>query len=313
MAKKTKKTKTVHQPGPIARWWWGLGTEGRRSIARAALTALFVVAVGLAGLWGLDRLRAYVYRQPLLAGSEARIELVDAPDWMKPWLTEQIKAELLGAPAAWTHDSQLAERVYQAALRCPWVRRVERVEVVRTPAGPGDGQLRDGCVRVIAQWRQPVALARQADGGGEQYIDAEGYVLPKAQVWSQRLPLIVGLAQAPPAPGMPWHGEDLQAGLELLARLEVRPWYDELTAIDVTNHDNRRNRYESAIELVAVRGQAVTRVRFGRWPMDGVPVGEPSIERKLGNLDGFCARNANRLAGQYNLDLRFSELHVEPY
>ena len=101
----------------------------------------------------------------------------------------------------------------------------------------------------------------------------------------------------------------MAAGLSMLRLLRDKPYYTEITAIDVANFGRRQSLTAPAIRLVAAAGQAVTDIRFGDLPSDGMPsVGGPSVKRKLAYLDGWYRRNQYQLAGPEYLDLRYHQL-----
>ncbi len=149
-----------------------------------------------------------------------------------------------------------------------------------------------------------------------QYIDAQGVLLPAGQVeelgLKQPLPQIVNEAAKCPKVGQVWPGQDIQAALTVLSLLSGKPYFREITAVDV---DNRRHGWrpgQSPIVLFAGPQEQFTRIRFGAMPTgDLPPIGEPTVERKLGYLDNWYRLN-RRLAGPETLDLRYSTLMVSP-
>lgn len=303
----TKKPTTRKQKSRTA----ADGRKGRlnRRIASGVMRVLLVAAIIGAATLGLRHLRRYVLAQPTFARNVARIELADRPEWMSDWLARQIRLELAGGQEAHkTLDPQLARRVHEAAQGCPWIRALHEVRVERRPEGPDDTTCGAGRVIVRAEWRRPAAVG--VWGEREEYVDAEGVVLPAHQVrrWLG-LPRVIGQLARPPRPGLTWPGEDMAAGLSMLRLLRDKPYYTEITAIDVANFGRRQSLTAPAIRLVAAAGQAVTDIRFGDLPSDGMPsVGGPSVKRKLAYLDGWYRRNQYQLAGPEYLDLRYHQL-----
>lgn len=295
----------------LTRWWHALESRQRRVVAGVILRAALAVVAVAAAVGGLWRLQAYVLNQPAFARSSARVDLADIPAWMSDRLAASIRQQLERGLEGkdWTFDPTLARRVHQAAQRCPWVRTLHEVRVEREPAGPGDSLCSAGRVLVRADWRRPVAVGVWGDL--QECIDADGVVLPRDQAGSlTTLTRISGMAAGPPAVGQAWSGADLAAGLSMIALLRDKPYRAEITLVDVGNFD-RRDWKEPAILLVAAADRRVTDIHFGELPTDGMPpVGEPSLQRKLGYLDQWYRQNQRQLAGPEYLDLRFSKLRI---
>jgi len=318
MAKKeqTKKKPTERKPGLLKRWWSGTEGPWRRAICMGLLKLVLLGAFVGGAVWGLGRLRGFVFAQKKFAQSAARVQLADRPEWMNDWLAEQLTNEFLLAHSQsdWTFDPRLAEWVHQAAAECPWVKALHEVRVERARASGGDREWRAGRVVVKAEWRRPVAIGVWRDRRDRQeYVADDGVVLPAEQAGQivaqlPGLPRIVEVAAKPPAPGQRWGGADLEAALKLVGLLREKPYYAQIAAIDVSNF-SRRDLNEPAINLIAATDQVTTTIRFGKLPTDGLPsVDEPSVDRKLGYLDGWYRKNQGRLTGPRSLDLRFQEL-----
>ncbi|NLF32664.1 MAG: hypothetical protein GX591_17450 [Planctomycetes bacterium] len=309
---KSKPPPRPSQPGPLRRWWDALDPQRRRATVRRAVVGVLTAAAAVGAAVGLRQLRGYVMAQPPYAASVAGVVLADRPAWMDDAVAAEIRAELaltVGyAPS--TFETDLAERVYAAAEQCPWIRRVHEVRVERGRTGPDDAGLSGGRIVVVADYRQPVAQA--VGGGAERYIDAQGIVLPtdSARLQAMRWPMvrITGLAAPVPQIGAVWPGDDLTAGLHLVRLLAAKPYFNQITAVDVTNFRYRYTRGEPSIRLIATDGPTVTDIRFGDLPTGDLPaVGGPSVARRLGYLDGWYQGNGCRLAGPTYLDLRLPD------
>ncbi|NQU76083.1 MAG: hypothetical protein HQ546_07220 [Planctomycetes bacterium] len=312
---KRKSTRSkASSTGAMRQWWHGLPDERRRTISLGASRALVVFVFAWAAGLGLWVLRDYVSRQPVYAQNVARIELADKPAWMSESLAQDICWQLRSAKSSEneTFDRNLAPAVSAAAIRCPWVRKLHEVAVVRTPADSSDTAFRAGVILVRAEWRRPVAIG--VWGGHEEVVDEYGVVLPWEQSCSLGaggLPRIVGLAGKSPEIGRASSAEDLMTGLKVVELLREKPYYAEIIAVDVDNIDQRRNLRDSAIRLLATADGDLTEIRFGDLPPESqLPIGEPSTQRKIGYLDGWYRRNNHRLAGPNYLDLRSQELRL---
>ncbi|MFW6133146.1 MAG: cell division protein FtsQ/DivIB [Planctomycetota bacterium] len=310
--RKRKPSPNPAEPGAVRRWWAALSDEEKRAVGRRALICVVTVAAVVGVGYGLRQLRRYVMAQPSYAENVAGVVLADRPEWMDDVVAAEIRTRLTLAAGRTpsTFDPDLAERVYAEARRCPWIRRVDEVRIRRAPVDADDGAMSGGRIVVAAEYRKPVAQA--VGPGGERYIDVEGIVLPtdsaRLQAGRWRMIRITGLRAPAPESGVVWPGDDLTAGLDVLRLLADRPYFDQITAIDVSNFRHRYNRAEPSIRLVAVDGQAVTEIRFGDLPDSNLPpVGAPSLDRRLGYLDSWYRRNGRRLAGPTYLDLRLPD------
>ena len=310
--RKSKPPRKAAEPGSLRRWWEALPADQKRlAVRRIVVCVVAVAAVVGAGL-GLRQLRRYVMAQPSYADSVAVVVLADRPVWMDEVVAAEIRAHLALAAgrAAGTFEPDLAERVYAAAQRCPWIRRVHEVRIERAPTDPDDSALSGGRIVVVAEYRQPVAQA--VGGRAERYIDAAGVVLPtdsaRLQAARWRMVRITGLRAAAAECGSVWPGDDLTAGLHVIRLLADRPYFNQITAVDVMNYRHRYDRGEPSIRLVAMDGQVTTDIRFGDLPTGDLPaVGGPSVDRRLGYLDTWYLHNGRRLAGPTYLDLRLPD------
>lgn len=302
--------------------------KSRRVLMLVVLSLLGMCVLMVGAVAGLVRLRSYVMSQPMYAQNFAEVELVDkTPD---EWLNRQLAAEMLdpSQTSNWTFNPKLAQSVYDRASMCPWVLKLNEVRVERVRAQHNDGLFSTGRVLVKAQWRKPVAIVKYGqDNGPEEYVDESGYILPKHQVRGLVLPRIVGVATQPPqidettaiqlANGNPdvarrlrqkWEGEDVQAGLTMIKTLSAKPYFNEIVVINVANHANRRSLAEPAIRLVAQRGDRVTDIKFGRLPINGLPMEEPSTQHKMWNLDSLAVNPG--FGARASFDLRLNDATI---
>lgn len=265
---------------------------------------------------------------------EMRVKLAARPDWMPESLAARIAATFL-PPSPRYYDQELTERVRRRAEANPWVRRVIRVEKYPTD----DPQV--ATVEVEAEFRMPFAAAPAE--AALAYVDAEGVRLPAEQVpkWASKsrtrpgdapettfylsrddappgralsrvhYVVIGGLAAPSPPVGQRWEGDDLAAGLRLIALISGRPYAWQITAVDVRNYDGRVSRSEPHLRMYAQQGRSRrTDIRFGRFR---APEGDYNVSpaRKLSYLDEYVDDHGGRLAGMNRyIDLQYDELHV---
>ena len=314
----------------------------RAAATRTLFIATLLVGLGLAVVAGMKVLERHVLEGPTGGKPRAvRVIFSRRPAWMPTELERRI-AEALVPPAERLDAARLARDVHAAALRNPWIARLDHVLRRRgkDPAVP--------VVEVSCRFRKP--LARVWLGTEPAYVDREGVRLPGEDVPKWMVlsgagapafarngsaapgspyfiahsdvppayrPLevhyvnILGVRTDPPTVGGRWDGDDLAAGLRLIELLAGRSYANQISAVDVRNHGGRISRSEPFLRMYAQLGQAnPTDIRFGRFPAgEGDYVVPP--ERKLSYLDAYCEDHDGRLAGLNRyLDLRYDELHI---
>jgi len=341
VAAKQKKTKQNTGPSRLSRFrdWLARGDARRRRRA-AVNVAWLVLGVLFAGglIAGMRMLEGRVLRKTY-RGERGRavVRLTGAPSWMPETLHREIVADITPESADLA-DRLLARKVYDRAAANAWVRGVRQVQV-RPHAGRSGG-----VVEAALEFRRPAACVR--NGSTYYYVDLDGVRLPDCQVpmwvvsfhdsrgsllrqisylsrnevpqaWqpaAQRIHYIMMEGVATPAPlaGGPWGAEDLAAGLRLVELIRTKPYYSQITCIDVRNHAARITKNEPELRMYAQIGRGPsTDIRFGRFPAPGGGDYVVSPQRKMSYLDEYAAGNGGRVAGLNSyVDLRFDELHV---
>ena len=227
------------------------------------LAALGWLAALSAAGWGLTRLEPYALehlRRPV------RLEWVDLPRWLEHPDWQFVLRELesrLDAPEGPFRDVVISDRnvcpfVAGVLGGSAWIERIERVT-----------KQADGLVRVHAVFRKPFAFA--AEDGTAYLLDRQGARLPLriplASVATQEWLLVEGMQAPAPPQGQRWPGDDLRAGLDLIAllyeaesagRLPLRPL---LRSIDVSNY---RGRLDPGEAWLRIRTRGSTIIRWGR-------------------------------------------------
>lgn len=317
-------------------------SRGRR-IARLTLWLMIALAVGGVTAFGLRALRSAAASGGPGAPKSVRVRLSPIPSWMPRPLARELAGAALG-PDADFNDPALTKTAYERMLASPWVRSVARVRKTRT-----DDPL-VGLLEIEARFRQPVARAVLADGGGIEYVDAEGVRLPDqpgrpgAPRWVLVIPArgdqparqvcyrlrseippdvavrrvhyirIEGVQAPAPPVGRRWEGQDMTDALRLLASLRARRYANQILSIDVRNHDGRvfRGAGEPHIRIHAIgRDGRQVQIRFGRFPLpDGDYVISP--ERRMTKLDDYVSRSGGYFGQHARIDLRYDQwIHVE--
>ena len=125
---------------------------------------------------------------------------------------------------------------------------------------------------------------------------------------------IQGVESWPPEPGQVWNGKDIRDGIRLVQLVNTRSYCNQITVVDVRNHDGRISNSEPHLAMYAQVDQSrLTTIKFGRLPMpDGDYVVLP--ERKLRHMDQYVATHNGRLAGISEwIELRRDDLHFSNY
>jgi len=298
---------------------------------KAVARVVAVVIVAAAAALGFSALEGRVLTGGIGARpTTVRIVLTEPPDWMPQSLAAQLTASLARGGLDY-YNKRLTAAVFDRAKANPWVRRVIRVTKRRSD----DPSV--AVVEVQAVFRMPVARIHAPTGYA--YVDADGVRLPARQVprWASVGPgrsgrsyyisradvprdrrvsrihyIIIDGVQSPPPPvGRRWPGDDIAAGLRLIALIAAKPYAYQISAVDVRNYGGRLLEDQPHLRMYAQLGRnRPTDIRFGRFPRsDGDYNVRPA--RKLSYLDEYAADHGGRLAGiNRYLDLRHDELHV---
>lgn len=269
--------------------------------AGPALRVAVVLGVVALLAAGLHSIRGSLLSSPAYSQRVARVRLGGVSGHLPADIARGVVAFVQqAAEGRSVFDDDLTRAVYDRASANPWVASVKRVS--KRP---------DGEVLVEAEYRRPFALVRSAALPAVELtvVDAEGAVLPIAAKRVRRGEcLTIGdVASRPPAPGNKWDAPDLIDGLKLLKLLRPRPYFDQISLIDVRNHDGR-SQFEPHIRFWAQVGRGGrTDVRFGRFPVDDLD-DCVSPARRLQWLDDIVAKRGGRLAGiRQFIELRYDE------
>ncbi|MDY6913831.1 MAG: hypothetical protein SVT52_05185 [Planctomycetota bacterium] len=340
MARKQKKRKDLRpdRPSRLSRWWSGVDDVRQRAIRRS-LTWMVVTLVLAGAAWAAMEMleRQILSHEAAFGPTSIRVSLADRPGWMPASLARQIEASLCKQQVEF-YDRDLTRKVYSLARDNPWIHRVLRVTKRRTE----DSKV--AMVELWAEFRRPVA--KILTDCGDCYVDAEAVRLPAHQVplWvaavaaaespdsprqvcyidKSEIPpnvqavgihyiIIHGVTEPLPPAGRQWQSDALVEGLKLVQLIGTRSYANQITEVDVRNHDGQVPD-EPRLRMWAQVGRSrATDIRFGRFPVtDGDYVVTP--QRKMSYLDGYVADHDGRLAGlDRYLDLRYDELHFREY
>lgn len=217
------------------------------------------------------------------------------------WLPKRTQADLLQAAqvALGADEKQLTssplERVSRAMFATGWF--VEPPRVARRGVD---------AIEIAGSWRTPAALIRS--GASEYLVSSTGLCLPLVYPVNERersLPVILGVADAPPRVGMgdvegvldvhtPWQGADVRAGLGLVSLLGREPFFHEVAGVDVSAVGRG-----GKIELISSRGG---RIVWGSAPGAFTPT-EQADEVKIARLRHFAVHEGGIDARRDRLEI----------
>jgi len=335
--KSIRKARPPRRPSRFRQWWTNADPERHRGGIIILGWALLGILVAVGVVSGMKTLQKRII-QKRYAGEKgaAAVRVTSVPSWMPASLAQDITDRITPQDASLA-DPELAAKVYRLAQGNPMIRKPTRVEVRPNANRPG------GVVEVGLEFRRPFARVRA--GADYIYVDVEGVCLPVTQVPMYVLSLqnrdtravrqicyqapgeipepwrasarrihyvtIDGVQTAPPPPGWKWPAKDLNAGLKLIELVIARPYYAQITVIDVRNYACRITRNDPELRMYAQIGRGrPTDIRFGRFPVPGSDI-VINPREKVRRLDDYAATHGGRLAGiNTYLDLRYDNLHV---
>jgi hypothetical protein len=275
-------------------------TPAKWDPARTMLALTYLgVAVAIAGpvvFWSNaeEQLSQYVSAQQALAPTPADVHLLNVPPWILPAQQQQFRTQVASQFQRDPLERSSLERAQQVMAASPWVESVSRVE-------------RSGStIEVAANYRRPAALVKV----GEDYrlIDGSGVLLP-GLYRPDRMPIIEGVAAAPPREGRPWSGTQVQVGLTMIRLAASQPWMNQVRAFDVGQTDTLGR---VRIVLWTGTGRDLLRDSHVVW---GLPPGkerpvEPEAATKLAWLAGIVQQpQTPELRGTIDAGHRIVELN----
>lgn len=176
------------------------------------------------------------------------------------------------------------EKLGKALAACGWFDGYPRI--TREPGAT---------LKVDGRWRTPAAVVRQDDR--DFLVDHLGRQLPP--IYSQggsTMRFLANPVMPPPMDqngardfGTAWAGEDMIAGLELLALVTQQPWEDQIAGVDLSMYSSN-----GTLELVTTAG---TRVVWGGRASKPL-IGDVSTSQKLANISALN-RRYGRIDGSY--------------
>ncbi len=261
-----KRGKPEREASETGSRWGETGLASLRSIG--ALLALSLL-IG-AAVYGLERVKEHVFARPEY-NPAFRVELAGPPQWVdaEEWHRRILDCVRIPTDQEWL-DETLVPLVADQINRSGWVSKLHRVE-----------QGMDGVIRIVAEYRRPIAMVRVKCDVGECFVpvDRHGVRLPEVyrQVsdglgWMR----IVGVESDLPEIGEPFQGDDAVAGIRLAALLFDQDFSSRITGIDVLNFRGRRDKRDNHIKLRTREGGMIA------WGSAiGEEIEEPTAQDKL--------------------------------
>jgi len=193
---------------------------------------------------------------------EVELELMDVP----AWVNSELKQKALDAARSDLEDLRIDENA-AGLVQQNIDRRFAWLDDVKV-------QTTHNALLIEGRWRKPMGLIKS--GRRSVYVDAEQVVLDFVQMPGIPIVEITGLTlvrKIRPL-GEVWEGDDLAAAITLLYRLERRdriettqkPLLSEISRLDVSNFDGRKNRKLAHIILYAKDDTKILwGAKIGEW------------------------------------------------
>jgi hypothetical protein len=210
-----------------------------------------------------------------------RIELMNVPEWVG----EKLKTKILEAAGqdVVKLDETAAQKVVENLSSIAWLDDVK-------------GLTTDKSVQINAQYRKPIAVIES--GSRKFYVDSKRVVLDYVPMPQLLIVEIKGLSLEKdiPHPGRVWRKDDLEAAVALreeIYKMDVKTSYPkpllrEISVIDVTNYDGRKNSREPHIIFYTKNNTAIIwGAELGKWSQNL----ESTDEQKLAKLFGYYKEN----------------------
>jgi hypothetical protein len=252
-------------------------------------------------------MRRYVERQVAFTPRPPAVVLKNRPAWMTDFLAMQIAAGVRPSGAHSAFDRKLLVDTTASLRANPWIRKVTAVRRVYGHR-PGD------TLEIDCEYREPAALVRS--GANYWLVDKQGVKLPEQYVAADipklieapdkrtHIRIIEGVRRPAPKAGNRWGGDDLAAGLRMVALLAGRPYTEDVYRVNVDNYEGREDVRAPHVVLVTRFG---TQVWWGLpYSPDALDDGmvEVKTERKLAYMKGLFAEYGRVDAAQPWVDLR---------
>ncbi len=335
---KARPTAYVDGPGPLGRWWNGLGDDARVTIRNVLLGLLLLAGIIGGGIWAFKAMERHVLAER--EGERIRhlsITFADEPVWLSESALIRIRKRSVAVDARFEEAGFL--RAVKSALEAdPWIRRVEQVTKRVNPQDAMRGE-----IAIVCEFRQPVAKVLLTDVGMGQgpttlYLADDGVVLrleevakyvdiaslsgepSKIRVYASgehipagtgvellHYPTIEGATNGSPQPGQPWSGADVSDALALAQALQDKPYANQIQRIRIAEGHPR---CDLTLDVMADDGRQIE-IYFGRLATGETDYVVPMATR-IAWLDEFVAPLNGRIGGVSRyINLRRDQIYVD--
>lgn len=261
------------------------------------MKGLVIIGVVCGIVVALVFMEKYVTRAVPALEDSVELELADVPAWVNDELKNKVyaAAQSGGAPLRLNEDTALSVQ-HNLAQQVVWLADIR----VRTT---------HNCLRIEARWRRPIALIRS--GPAKFYIDAEKIVLDYVPLEDLPIVEIQGVSSAAETPrlGQVWRQNDLAEAITILSQLDrmdrsfalEKPLLDEISRIDVSNFNGRKNDSRSHIVLYSKDDTEIMwGAEVGKWQQ----YLESTDEEKLAKLYSYYKEYHTLSGGAKYINLR---------
>jgi len=245
-----------------------------RRLGQIGILVLAFLGAG-AGLLYLD---SYVHQLARQRQVQLSVEFSNPPAWASDTLIKDICLSSGIRQDDFILDEDLPAQWATNLAQNPWVKQVKQIH-----------RRYDGRVQLDCELRRPIAKVIQSNG--TFYLDAEGVVLTEAELaaGAGHLVELRGTVAAVGRPGETIGSAALMAGLQVLSEIrrvdqalppQQRLWA-ELAALDVSNHEGRRDPDRPHLSLYTGNG---IELRWGAAVGRSRPYREASWKEKIESL-----------------------------
>ena len=237
-----------------------------------------LVVLGLAVGFKFLRDRALEKNVPPIS----RVVLEDRPDWMDETTATGICQLISELAAENPSDLNLPAKAAARLSQSIWVKRV-------LPAGVINDYR--GTLSIRCEFRKPIATV--SSGAFLVRVDEQALVLP-GKLLPSGVPIdkyksILGVESQPPEEGQIWDSPDLLAAVKLLRLIEPRPFSREISTVDVSNYNGRRNVAKPHIVLLT---EQRSELKWGRAIGSEGRI-EVDQQQKLQHLEGLFTEHGS--------------------
>ncbi|MGD9790353.1 MAG: hypothetical protein AB7Q00_01145 [Phycisphaerales bacterium] len=245
-----------------------------------------VLFLGLVAVLVLGSNRLHARAVALVSRTPLTVEFVwpaaSTSDKSKTWMPAETQRQMMAKAAEIAHASpDPLSPVSLDAIRS-WLEIegwFEGSPTVERSAG--------NALRITGTWRTPMALVKQ--GERECWLSATGHLMPALYPPGGPHPRTLENPSSPPPIDFatPWTGNDIDAGIDLLALLSRQPWFTQVAGVDLADFASQGTlTIVTSFDTRIVWGGPVDAPKFGDAPTRDKLRNLASLFQDLGRIDG---------------------------